>query len=44
MIKDNKVGVKAFFSTSIWDETLYQAWSRIVQELIPNKDQIKDCL
>jgi len=25
-----------FFSTSIWDETLYKAWSSIVYSLIPN--------
>ena len=24
------------FATSIWDETLYKAWSRIVYSLIPN--------
>jgi hypothetical protein len=24
------------FSTSIWDETLYKAWSEIVTNLIPN--------
>lgn len=32
-----KVKVKKFFATSIWDETLYQAWSQIVQLLIPNR-------
>lgn len=35
-----KVKVKKFFATSIWDETLYQAWSEIVQLLIPNREQI----
>lgn len=25
-----------FFKTSIWDETLYKAWSSIVYQLIPN--------
>lgn len=25
-----------FFATSIWDETLYRAWSQIVYSLIPN--------
>ena len=25
-----------FFATSIWDETLYRAWSQIVNSLIPN--------
>ena len=24
------------FRTSIWDETLYRAWSRIVYSLVPN--------
>ena len=26
------------FATSIWDETLYRAWSQIVYSLIPNID------
>merc|ERR1739845_143422 len=32
------VGVANFqcFGTSIWDETLYKAWSEIVTNLIPN--------
>jgi Ras-related GTP-binding protein A/B len=34
------------FATSIWDETLYRAWSQIVYSLIPNvgllEDQLKD--
>ena len=38
MVENNKVKVKRFFTTSIWDETLYQAWSEIVQELIPNRE------
>jgi Ras-related GTP-binding protein A/B len=25
-----------FFATSIWDETLYQAWSMVVHSLVPN--------
>jgi Ras-related GTP-binding protein A/B len=25
-----------FYATSIWDETLYRAWSQIVYSLIPN--------
>lgn len=29
------------FGTSIWDETLYKAWSAIVYSLIPNIDQIQ---
>ena len=34
----NSVGVQHFqcFGTSIWDETLYKAWSEIVTNLIPN--------
>jgi Ras-related GTP-binding protein A/B len=28
------------FQTSIWEETLYKAWSRIVYSLIPNADLI----
>ena len=27
--------------TSIWDETLYKAWSQIVHELIPNSVQLE---
>lgn len=34
------------FATSIWDETLYKAWSEIVYSLIPNvgllESQLKD--
>ena len=34
------------FATSIWDETLYRAWSQIVYSLIPNmhvlEQQLKD--
>ena len=33
---DGKVFVKEVFSTSIWDESLYKAWSQVVQNLIPN--------
>lgn len=29
------------FPTSIWDETLYKAWSSIVYALIPNIDTIE---
>jgi Ras-related GTP-binding protein A/B len=29
------------FSTSIWDETLYKAWSSIVYQLIPNVGQLE---
>jgi len=30
-----------FLSTSIWDETLYRAWSTIVQTLIPNINRLE---
>ncbi len=30
-----------FFATSIWDETLYRAWSSIVYSLIPNVEVLK---
>ncbi|OTF73096.1 ras-related GTP-binding protein A-like protein [Euroglyphus maynei] len=29
------------FRTSIWDETLYKAWSNIVHSLIPNVDELE---
>ena len=29
------------FKTSIWDETLYKAWSTIVSELLPNINQLE---
>lgn len=32
------------FQTSIWDETLYKAWSSIVYRLIPNVKEIEDNL
>lgn len=32
------------FRTSIWDETLYKAWSSIVYLLIPNVGEIEKCL
>lgn len=32
------------FATSIWDETLYKAWSQIVYSLIPNVDQLESQL
>jgi len=32
------------FQTSIWEETLYKAWSRIVYSLIPNADIIQQHL
>lgn len=39
-----KMKIKKYFATSIWDETLYQAWSQIVQLLIPNKEWIHKML
>ncbi|CAD8134189.1 unnamed protein product [Paramecium octaurelia] len=38
------IEIKDVFSTSIWDETLYKAWSQIVQNLIPNINIIKESL
>ncbi|KAL3847962.1 hypothetical protein ACJMK2_018851 [Sinanodonta woodiana] len=32
------------FATSIWDETLYKAWSSIVYQLIPNVQQLESNL
>ena len=32
------------FATSIWDETLYKAWSTIVYSLIPNVDLLESQL
>uniref|UniRef100_A0A915KM22 Ras-related GTP-binding protein n=1 Tax=Romanomermis culicivorax TaxID=13658 RepID=A0A915KM22_ROMCU len=34
----------ACFKTSIWDETLYKAWSSIVYKLIPNVEQLEKSL
>lgn len=33
-----------FFATSIWDETLYKAWSQIVYSLIPNVELLESQL
>jgi Ras-related GTP-binding protein A/B len=33
-----------FFATSIWDETLYRAWSQIVNSLIPNIETLQSHL
>jgi len=30
------------FETSIWEETLYKAWSQIVNSMIPNADRIQE--
>ena len=32
------------FGTSIWDETLYKAWSAIVSSLVPNVEKLKNQL
>jgi len=32
------------FRTSIWDESLYRAWSAIVHSLVPNRIQIEESL
>jgi len=32
------------FATSIWDETLYKAWSSIVYSLVPNVDKLESQL
>lgn len=39
-----KVNIKKYFATTIWDESLYQAWSNIVQQLIPNQKFIRNTL
>jgi len=33
--------ITSIFATSIWDETLYKAWSEIVQSLIPNLSNVQ---
>lgn len=41
MIKDRSMGLRlTCFQTSIWDETLYKAWSAIVYSLIPNTKEL----
>ena len=36
------LGLRAIcFKTSIWDETLYRAWSQMVYSLIPNRDALQ---
>uniref|UniRef100_A0A0A9ZF25 Ras-related GTP-binding protein A n=1 Tax=Lygus hesperus TaxID=30085 RepID=A0A0A9ZF25_LYGHE len=32
------------FGTSIWDETLYKAWSAVAYSLVPNIDRLHDAL
>ncbi|CAD8136723.1 unnamed protein product [Paramecium pentaurelia] len=38
------IEVKDVFATCIWDETLYKAWSQIVQNLLPDRDIIHNSL
>ena len=33
-----------FYQTSIWENTLYKAWSNILASIIPKKDKIKNLL
>jgi Ras-related GTP-binding protein A/B len=33
-----------FFPTSIWDQSLYKAWTQIIYFLIPNADKIETLL
>jgi Ras-related GTP-binding protein A/B len=45
LIKAHSKGLNvSCFKTSIWDETLYKAWSSIVHSLIPNINQIESNL
>ncbi|KAL4456637.1 hypothetical protein ABPG74_000744 [Tetrahymena malaccensis] len=39
---DNRVSIQGFFASSIWNETLYKAWSVIVQSLVPDLQQINN--
>ncbi|KAJ1613120.1 hypothetical protein OJ253_355 [Cryptosporidium canis] len=44
-IENNSMGIRHFiFPTTIWDESLYAAWSEIVCALIPNVRVLEDCL
>mmetsp|Transcript_33951 Transcript_33951/g.59976 ORF Transcript_33951/g.59976 Transcript_33951/m.59976 type:complete len:324 (+) Transcript_33951:80-1051(+) len=41
-LKNSAAGVQiTCFGTSIWDETLFKAWSQIVYSLIPDIDQLE---
>jgi len=44
MLKDHSVSRSNIYATSIWDETLYIAWSSIVQSLIPNYSYVEENL
>lgn len=36
--------IKGIYGTSIWDDTLYRAWSEMIQVLTPNLSVYKDTL
>lgn len=38
------ISIKQFYLTSIWDESMYQAWSAIVQQLVPHRSFILESL
>lgn len=40
----NVVPILQCFRSSIWDETLYEAWSAIVYQLIPNVNSMEQKL
>lgn len=42
--ESGSANIKEVYGTSIWDESLYKAWSCIVQHLIPNIGFIKSSL
>lgn len=44
LVQRSKPIVPVIFGTSIWDETLYQAWSSIVYSLIPNVHLLEENL
>ena len=41
MAQENGLEVEVA-KTSIWDRTLYSAWSKIVTQLVPNKQKFED--
>ncbi|KAI5857513.1 Gtr1/RagA G protein conserved region-domain-containing protein [Tricharina praecox] len=42
VLRDKSLGMDiTTFATSIWDETLYKAWAKIVYTLIPNLPQLE---
>jgi len=42
VLRDKSMGMDiTTFATSIWDETLYKAWAKIVYTLIPNLPQLE---